>query len=47
MEPTRIIPMSSTRQGAGGQPANIVPMEPDPGLIKMESIQGTRIHHWR
>lgn len=22
------------------QPANIVPMEPDPGLIKMESMQG-------
>jgi hypothetical protein len=39
MEPTRIIPISSSRH-AGMQPANIVPMEPDPGLIKMESHQG-------
>ena len=40
MEPTRIIPISTTRQAAAIQPANIVPMEPDPGLIKMESVQG-------
>ena len=39
MEPTRIIPISGTR-GSGGKPANIVPMDPDPGLIKMESAQG-------
>ena len=40
MEPTRIIPISSTRTPAGAQPSNIVRMEPDPGLIKMESSQG-------
>lgn len=39
MEPTRIIPISGTRN-SGGKPANIVSMEPDPGLIKMESLQG-------
>lgn len=39
MEQTRIIPISGTRN-SGSQPANIVPMEPDPGLIKMESHQG-------
>ncbi|MHB1081665.1 MAG: hypothetical protein ACYC67_19910 [Prosthecobacter sp.] len=40
MEPTRIIPISSARHAAGAQPSNIVRMEPDPGLIKMESFQG-------
>ena len=40
MEPTRIIPISSARQSAGAQPSNIVRMEPDPGLIKMETAQG-------
>lgn len=40
MEPTRIIPISSARSSAGTQPSNIVRMEPDPGLIKMESFQG-------
>lgn len=40
MESTRIIPISSARQNAGAQPSNIVRMDPDPGLIKMESAQG-------
>ena len=40
MEPTRIIPISSARTASGAQPSNIVRMEPDPGLIKMESAQG-------
>ena len=40
MEPTRIIPISSARTTASAQPSNIVRMEPDPGLIKMESFQG-------
>lgn len=40
MEPTRIIPISSARTSAGAQPSNIVRMEPDPGLIKMETAQG-------
>lgn len=40
MEPTRIIPISSARTIASAQPSNIVRMEPDPGLIKMESSQG-------
>lgn len=40
MEPTRIIPISTVRTPAGTQPSNIVRMEPDPGLIKMESFQG-------
>ena len=40
MEPTRIIPISTGRTNAGAQPSNIVRMEPDPGLIKMESFQG-------
>ena len=37
MEPTRIIPISSTRSG---QPANVIRMEPDPTLIKIESVNG-------
>ncbi|MBE7495092.1 MAG: hypothetical protein HS117_09115 [Verrucomicrobiaceae bacterium] len=37
MEPTRIIPISSTR---GGQPANVIRMEPDPMLIKIDTING-------
>lgn len=40
MEPTRIIPISSARHTTGAQPSNIVRMDPDPGLIKMESAQG-------
>jgi len=40
MESTRIIPISSTRQLSAAQAANIVRMEPDPGLIKMESAEG-------
>ncbi|MDI1311425.1 hypothetical protein [Prosthecobacter sp.] len=40
MEATRIIPISPARNSAGTQPSNIVRMEPDPGLIKMESYQG-------
>jgi hypothetical protein len=43
MEPTRIIPISSARTTASAQPSNIVRMEPDPGLIKMESSQGREI----
>lgn len=37
MEPTRIIPLSSTRQP---QAANIIRMEPDPGLIRIETTGG-------
>jgi hypothetical protein len=37
MEPTRIIPISSTRSG---QPANVIRMEPDPTLIKIETVSG-------
>ncbi len=40
MEPTRIIPLSTPRSNAGPHPSNIVRMEPDPGLIKMESSHG-------
>lgn len=40
MEPTRIIPISTTRATTSAQPSNIVRMEPDPGFIKMESSQG-------
>lgn len=40
MEPTRIIPLSTVRNPAGTQPGNIIRMEPDPGLIKMETAQG-------
>jgi len=40
MESTRIIPISSARTSSSGQPTNIVRMEPDPGLIKVESSQG-------
>jgi hypothetical protein len=38
--PTRIIPLSSNRTATGAQPSNIIRMEPDPGLIKMETVQG-------
>ncbi len=38
--PTRIIPISSNRTATGAQPSNIIRMEPDPGLIKMETVQG-------
>lgn len=40
MESTRIIPISSTRQATGSQPAKVARMEPDPGLIKLESAEG-------
>lgn len=40
MEPTRIIPISTARTTTGTQASNIIRMEPDPGLIKMESAQG-------
>lgn len=40
MEATRIIPISSARQNAGAHPSNIVRMEPDPGLIKVETVNG-------
>jgi hypothetical protein len=38
MESTRIIPISS--RGTAAQPANIVRMEPGPGLITMETGHG-------
>lgn len=37
MEPTRIIPISSARTG---QPANVIRMDPDPTLIKVETVNG-------
>lgn len=37
MEPTRIIPISSARSG---QPANVIRMDPDPTLIKIETVSG-------
>jgi len=37
MESTRIIPISGARTT---QPANIIRMEPDPGLIKLERQNG-------
>lgn len=40
MEPTRIIPISGARSSPSTQPSNIVRMEPDPGLIKMETENG-------
>jgi len=36
--PTRIIPLNPARNGA--QPSNIIRMEPDPGLIKMDTLNG-------
>lgn len=40
MEQTRIIPISRTGTAGDTQPSNIVRMEPDPGLIKMEMLHG-------
>lgn len=40
MEPTRIIPISTARTATGTKTSNIVRMEPDPALIKMEISQG-------
>lgn len=40
MEATRIIPISASRPVHGQQPANVIRMEPDPGLIKMDTQQG-------
>lgn len=37
MEPTRIIPIITTRTP---QPANVIRMEPDPTLIKLETVHG-------
>jgi len=37
-EPTRIIPLSSERPAQ--QPSNIVRMQPDPGLIKLDTVAG-------
>lgn len=37
MEPTRIIPIASARTP---QPANVIRMEPDPTLIKLETVNG-------
>lgn len=37
MEPTRIIPITSARTA---QPANIIRMDPDPGLIRLETVNG-------
>ncbi|MBB5040504.1 hypothetical protein [Prosthecobacter dejongeii] len=40
MEATRIIPITASRPVQGQQPANVIRMEPDPGLIKMDTQQG-------
>lgn len=37
-QPTRIIPLNA--RSSGTQPSNIIRMEPDPGLIKMDTAQG-------
>lgn len=41
MDPTRIIPISaSSRAIAAQQPSNVIRMESDPGLIKIDTVQG-------
>ncbi|TDU73381.1 hypothetical protein EI77_01851 [Prosthecobacter fusiformis] len=40
VEATRIIPITSNRPVQGQQPANVIRMEPDPGLIKIDTLQG-------
>jgi hypothetical protein len=40
VEATRIIPISASRSAQGAQPTNVIRMEPDPGLIKINTQQG-------
>lgn len=40
VEPTRIIPISASRPLQREQPSNVIRMEPDPGLIKMDTLLG-------
>lgn len=40
VEATRIIPISANRPVQGQQPTNVIRMEPDPGLIKIDTLQG-------
>lgn len=43
VEATRIIPISASRSVQGQQPNNVIRMEPDPGLIKIDTVQGREV----